>query len=289
MCRFIIFYAKRRSFTTLKNIFKALISSSKNDPYLFSISNFKSHNHGWGYIIVCFNKEETKIFHGKSLKPIYYDPIANYNYILEPLSTSSTCFGMIHVRLASRKEPINIFSTQPFFLNLENLGYMWFIHNGSVDKNIIAKILGKEELMEIYSDSYFASMLIAKKYMNNRNIVKAIKDCIKYVKTAFNIGIILMNEGKLTIIAMKYLVPERETINKYSNYYKLYYISKDEFKAVVSSTIIDFYLKEEKILSEAFRNGEIRLWEYDISSDKLMETMLENFLTFKQGNSCTKS
>ncbi len=272
MCRFIIFQAKRRSFTPLEKFFKAFINSSKNDPYLSSISKFKSHNHGWGYSIICFNKGVAQIFHGKSLKPIYDDPIANYSYILEPLSSNDTCFGMIHVRLASRKEPINLFSTQPFFLNLENLGYMWFIHNGSVNKNTIAKILGKEELMETYSDSYLASMLIAKKYMGGENIVKVIKDCIKYVKTAFNIGIILMNTDKLITVAMKYLVPERETINRYSNYYKLYHVSKDGFKAIVSSTIIDFYLKEERKFSEAFKNGEIRLWEYDVNSDKLVET-----------------
>ncbi len=227
------------------------------------------HEHGWGYAIACFEEDFSTIFFGKSLKPIYNDDLAGK--IAEYLEKYEVCLGMIHSRLASKKEPINIYSTQPFHHNLGKHGHLWFIHNGSVDKESLAKILNKEELLKTHSDSYFASLLVAKNIIAKQDLVKAVIGVLVYVRTAFNVGIMILNNNGSKLFTLNYFTPK---MKYFKDYYKLYSVSKGNTKIIASSTIIDFYLKEELSNAHAFHNGEAHLWEFKKDTKELVETKI---------------
>jgi len=269
MCRFITFYCEGEQCSTLNRFIRALVESSQNDPYLHMFSKRYRHEHGWGYAIACFEEDFSTIFFGKSLKPIYNDDLAGK--IAEYLEKYEVCLGMIHSRLASKKEPINIYSTQPFHHNLGKHGHLWFIHNGSVDKESLAKILNKEELLKTHSDSYFASLLVAKNIIAKQDLVKAVIGVLVYVRTAFNVGIMILNNNGSKLFTLNYFTPK---MKYFKDYYKLYSVSKGNTKIIASSTIIDFYLKEELSNAHAFHNGEAHLWEFKKDTKELVETKI---------------
>lgn len=226
-------------------IIKGLYGAAKYDPYSVELfgEGEESHRDGWGRLNIQIFGEDISINLFKSLKPVYEErpPIRLSISPFEDFIDQAFFVDIFHARAGSTGMPRNIFSVHPFQEETKNGYQLFLIHNGAVYKEPILRMLGIDEDSEYakrYTDSYFLTKYIAGMVEDNLT-EHVIKDVSQFVKTALNLGIVLVGEGYLNILVGSYYL-EGNKPEAMKNYYKIYKANIRDALIYVSSTIVDF-------------------------------------------------
>jgi len=259
MCRMLMILGKRIKGEELEKLYESLMKSSSNDPYGESLTGKKgfSHKDGWGRIIVFYNNSSSisRIHYEKSVNPIYKDkpqPI-NSGY-------SNMFVEFVHARAASRKMPINLVSTHPISYFTRNGELLYLIHNGSVLKDELAKITGSSNNeLSLYTDTYFLAKFFGG--LERLDGEKHLYDALRYVKSALNIGLLVIQEKTILVTIGSYY--KEDSDGKRRGYYKMY-VGEDDNKIIyASSTMIDYYNPGIDIKWRELKNGEYHVYKLD--------------------------
>lgn len=237
MCRIMGFAGGNVEEERIRKYLKAFVKASRHDFLLAKIGKRKSHGDGWGYFIVSVYNNSISYAYGKSVRPVYEEEKMLLK-TMDFLVSSEYVFAIYHSRLASPHEPIDIYSTQPFvktYFTLDSKkGILAFIHNGSVDKEGIASSLGLKEIVDVFSDSYFAAEALALSLSKGLHVFEALNKVFSYTKTAFSTLTINVFEHEISLISTNYFVKTDPLRNKY---YSIYVKRLDNITVYASSTI----------------------------------------------------
>lgn len=266
------------------DLVKGLIGASEYDPYsarAFGESD-ASHKDGWGRATVYVDINKTSLFIYKSLSPIFVDKPVDPLFRSEILRSSDPIvIDFIHARAASAGMPVNFLSVQPFEALTQSGSRLILIHNGSVDKDLLAKELrGKisESVIKRYSDTYLLTLYLAEKIRDEFD-PSILKESKEFVKTALNLGVILISNSKIEKIFGSYYKKE-VLAQEYWDYYRMYMAQLDESTIFyASSTIIDFQSYRPKKISDwrEIPNNTFYLVEIELQGIKDIEIKIKQF------------
>jgi len=274
MCRILI---SSRKASKLYNIYPDLVSSlikaSRYDEYEFKLYGSTSHKDGWGRLNIQALDGSLSISIHKSLRPIYVDKptIRLAPYPFEEYLENTYIIDFMHSRASSRGMPINIFSVQPFYATTEAGYKLYLIHNGKVDKEVLADELDiskDSSLYKLYSDSYILTLYITK-ISSGEIKPDIVKNLVKYTSTALNIGVILVTDNYIDMLIGSYYIGGDKP-KEARDYYKLYFIDGDDMMVYLSSTLIDFEDYRPKSVKDwrELDNGEYHLYRFDYREGK---------------------
>ena len=227
MCRMLIFYQKEK-FQIFQEYIEALVQIAKKDPLLSSIP---SHPHGWGYVIY----SSSALLTYKTTTPIYEDG-TGVRRLLNILEKMNEGGGIIHVRKATEASTKNLNDVHPIHVITSGGIDLWVAHNGSL--NLEASECGvASEFASVRSDTaLFAKCLAMNKNRNLDSIIGSYANPDR-VKTALDLGILLMRKGMPKLYAFQYINPEAGSIPRKKIYYTLHTVSMKSGKMVFSSSI----------------------------------------------------
>lgn len=240
MCRISI-YASAREPRGFRRYLKSFILGSLNDFVLDGYRRGRrTHGHGWGYAYVYgFGSDMGFSFYKTSL-PITTDGIKK---IALPKSFDWIMMVM-HSRLTS-SEPIDAVNSHPYYLQLPGKLSIWLVHNGAVDKNAIARYLGMEGVVGLYSDSFFLTLLLGRKIesVEHNSIVSAVKDIVEMniVKSSLNFAAILLDDISKNVIGLAVNYVSEDHLNMF-DYYTLYTVELGNGATAVASSTVALYL-----------------------------------------------
>ncbi|MEM0235812.1 hypothetical protein [Thermofilum sp.] len=266
-------------------LIKGLIGASEYDPY--SLRAFGpedvSHKDGWGRFSLLLgmgiNRIASSIY--KSLSPIFVDkpqevlPKTDLVNFSDPL-----ILDFVLARAASTGMPINYLSVQPFEAQTRDGSRIIVIHNGSVHKDKLATEIGikiPEEVVKKYSDSYILALKLAE-LINGELDPEILKQFKDYVKTALNLGIVLISENHVIKVFGSYY--RKDLPREYWDYYKMYLASVErENFFYASSTIVDFmeYRPRNVEKWQEIENGAYFFIRIDLSRTKDIEISVEKY------------
>jgi len=258
MCRLLHFV----SVGELNNLFvvaKAFRLSTLHDVFLDEVRRGRrSHNHGWGAAFVYMKFRELGFGYFKTSLPLLEEDFRGF------VRGVPRGFHWIHMIMHSRltvSEPINVFNSHPFHISIPGNINLWFVHNGSINKAVVAKELGLENLLDRYADSFFVAYWIAKTIdsVDSSSITKSLKKLVDLgvVETALNCAGIVVDEpsGKVVSFSLNYIGEKGE---KTKNYYQLYKVMPSRNTVVVVSSTVDYYLNSlAGLRGTPLENGEI--------------------------------
>lgn len=286
MCRLIGAVGR---YSTIKHCYgelvKGLVGASAYDPY--SVKAFgpqdASHKDGWGRFSLIVGMGTDKIASSmyKSLSPIFVDkpqeilPRTDLVNFSEPL-----VLDFMLARAASTGMPINYLSVQPFEAQTRDGSRIVLIHNGSVYKDRLAVELGAripEAIVKKYSDSYILTLKLAEAIDGELGpeILKQFKD---YVKTALNLGIILISEDHVVKVFGSYY--RKDLPKEYWDYYKMYVATVERDNLLyASSTVVDFVEYKPRSIEkwQEIDNGTYFFVRIDFSRVKDVEMSIEKY------------
>ncbi len=280
MCRLGI-YISVGQYKFLEEYIKSFYLASINDIVLEKLRyGRRSHNHGWGFVYIArrFNNLSLSLY--KTSLPIMDRDVETILKNIISLDADWIIINM-HSRLTSR-EPIDILNSHPFYVSIPGKISLWLIHNGSVDKEKISRILGLENVKDLYADSYFLANLIARnlKSLDNKDIVEVFKSLIDMdiTKSSLNLGILSIDEKtkEISIAILNYMVQDVLYNNNMREYYNIYIANINNKTFIAGSSTVMWYLtKIAKIAVQPLSNGEliiIKPYEnsLEISSFKLL-------------------
>ncbi len=280
MCRLGI-YISVGQYKFLEEYIKSFYLASINDIVLEKLRyGRRSHNHGWGFVYIArrFNNLSLSLY--KTSLPIMDRDVETILKNIISLDADWIIINM-HSRLTSR-EPIDILNSHPFYVSIPGKISLWLIHNGSVDKEKISRILGLENVKDLYADSYFLANLIARnlKSLDNKDIVEVFKSLIDMdiTKSSLNLGILSIDEKtkEISIAILNYMVQDVLNNNNMREYYNIYIANINNKTFIAGSSTVMWYLtKIAKIAVQPLSNGEliiIKPYEnsLEISSFKLL-------------------
>ncbi|MEM0027773.1 MAG: class II glutamine amidotransferase [Ignisphaera sp.] len=230
----------------------------------------RAHNHGWGVAYVFMKFGEMGFAHYKTALPLLDEDIRRF---VKSIPMDLQWIHMVmHSRLTTL-EPINMFNSHPFYINIPGKLHLWFAHNGSVNKNLLAKELGLEDLASSYADSFFIAYWIAKKVdsIDADSLSRTLSRLIEMgaVETSLNSVGIMIDEknNKVVSFSLNYIAGEGE---KNRDYYQLLRITPNQNSVVIASSTIGYYLKSLfGWRGEPLDNGEIDFIEIRDSSIEL--------------------
>ena len=252
MCRQAIFYV--RSTEVFINIVDKLVKAARHDCRATWSDHM--HNDGWGIIAINSGPESlTKLFY-KSTKPIFDEDTSWIRSIVGPGPIS----GMIHARKASDGEPKNVDSSHPHEVFVGD-GFLYLVHNGSVDKSLIARHMadnfGYKINIDEISDTKALLILLSAIYEKTQSLEDSLMELAQLsrdlgiIKTSLNIGVMHVSEkGEELFAASMY---NRNTwSNESKRKYIDMYLLKDEDNVIVASpTLVDYGLEtvDKELLS----------------------------------------
>ena len=264
-------------------LIKGLVGSSEYDPHAVRIFGVGKHSHrdGWGRATVFIGLGRIAFYMYKSLSPIFVDKPSEP--IPEP-ELAKYCdpiiVDLIHTRAGSRGMPLNYFSVQPFEAQARSGARLILMHNGSVDRERLAKDLSNRVLREViekYSDTYLLTLKLAE-LIGDEVDINVIKELSRYMKTALNLGIVVISENLVTAVFgssySKQLPRERW------NYYKMYSARVGSNNLIfTSSTMVDFSEYRPKSLSrwEEIPNGTYYFIKIKLKPDEEIEVLTEKY------------
>lgn len=265
----------------VSELIKGFVGASEYDPY--SVKAFgledSSHRDGWGRATVFIGMHKTSTYIYRSLSPVFIDKPQESLPRSELLRFSDLVIvDILHSRAGSSDTPINYFSVQPFETYTRSGARLILTHNGSVNKEDLIKDLGYElsrKLIERYSDSYLLTLKLAELIEDELNI-NAIKELKKYVKTALNIGTIVIADNKMTVVFGSYY--NEKLPRKFWDYYKMYVAKTNKsYLIYASSTIVDFNEYRPKSIGnwEEIPNGTYYFVKIETSIGEDIEVSIE--------------
>ncbi|AWR98336.2 class II glutamine amidotransferase [Acidianus sulfidivorans JP7] len=206
----------------VKELFECLKKAAKEDIYYP-----KPHEDGWGLVLLT----RDKLIHYRDINPIYYTDAFPLNLKDEEMMV------IVHARQASDKDLVSSFYSHPY-LETDDKYVYYLAHNGSVDKEEIAKEL------KIYNAKYLVDSELLLKYIIFNEDYEKIK---KYTKSSLNIILLKIQRDtkEASLYFMNYYNSEYIKLkNMNEKYYPMYYSDIDG-KAVFSSTV-GFYCGENR-------------------------------------------
>jgi len=257
MCRIAI-YSSINTHQYYKEFIKSFVMASINDVILNKFRyGRKAHNHGWGLASIIKRYGELSHFYYRTSLPLIE---SDFKKILRKLHFNDIDWItlILHSRLTNN-EQINVLNSQPFYINIPGKLNLWFAHNGSINKQKLAKELGMDNIKNRYSDSFFLAHWISKNIEeltddNIKNIFKRLVE-MNITKTALNVILILFDELSMVVkaVAFNYVVDVDRM-----NYYNLYSIKYDEKTLIVASSTIVYYMKRYCAIDpKPLNNGEL--------------------------------
>lgn len=268
MCRFLTFIFKvdDHNLQIISQFINALIKAAKNDPYLEGRTKGKrrSHDDGWGFCIIKLssNEKDYIIHYYRSMNPIFNDGYAfTLPKLISQFKLDDFVLGLIHARAAGSGEPLGIHNVHPYYLSTESGYQLWFAHNGGVNKIKLANNLKLDNLVNMYSDSYFLFQYIVKtlRSYEHDNILLKYAEIVKenYVKSALNTTLIVHKpqDNIFSVIVTKY---SRKSDDYYYNkYYEVKIFEKDSL-IIYSSSTLERYLNDTLTSTmKTMDNGEL--------------------------------
>ena len=266
MCRMFVMLGRSEAVDRVRgSLVESLVEAARRDPYggiLFGNKEM-SHGDGWGWALIYLDDQRSALYLGRSTLPIYKDLSINAPRSVF-ISPGGRSVLMVHARAASRGMPINIFSTHPVEA-LTSKGYRLFlIHNGSVDKEELLKILGIDagsDIAKIYNDTYFLAQYMAKMILEEIDD-KILSEAARLTRTALNIGMVLV-KGQEAWVAAGSLYKASERYEEKKNYYKIYKGETEDLVIYSSSTLVDFYKPSINIEWKELPNGHFEIYRID--------------------------
>jgi len=262
MCRLGI-YVSIGQYKFLEEFIRAFYLASINDIALEKLGyGRRSHNHGWGFIYIAKRFNNISLSWYKTSLPIMDRDVETI--LKNTISLDADWIAInIHSRLTLR-EPIDVLNSHPFYVSIPGKISLWLIHNGSVDKEKISRILGLENIKDLYADSYFLANLIAKNLnsLNNNDIVEVFRSLIdmNITTSALNLGILSIDERtkEISIAILNYMVKDVLDDNNRREYYNIYIANIDSKTFIAGSSTVMWYLtKIAKIAIQPLSNGEL--------------------------------
>ncbi|WP_236752112.1 class II glutamine amidotransferase [Acidianus sp. HS-5] len=219
MCRMFAYVGD--SGEELTKLYETLKESAKNDVIASKFGLNPVHGDGWGYVIY----DGERIYLYKSKNPIFVESL-----VLP--SIEGRFYAIFHARQATDKSTVSSRFSHPFYADNEDYFY-FFAHNGSVDKEKLAKDLN-------FQGTTIDSEL-ALKFLIKNGLEKGIELLMReYTKSALNVLILRVSrsDGSAELYYVNYY-----TRKDRSEYYKLY---KSE-NAVFSSTLSIYGIKGNEV------------------------------------------
>ncbi len=266
-------------------LIRGIVGASEYDPYsvrAFGPEDF-SHRDGWGrfsLFVGLGNRIASYMY--KSLSPIFVDKPKEFISKTDLFDLADLMIlEFIHARAASSGMPINFFSVQPFEVITRNGSRLILVHNGSIYKEKLASEIEtrlSEEAIKKYSDSYILALKLAESIERefDPSILAQFKD---YVKTALNLGIILISDDHIVKVFGSYY--RKDLPKEYQDYYRMYMVTLgSENIMYASSTLIDFVEYKPKSISQwkEIQNGTYYFVRIDLSKIKDIHVYTEKYL-----------
>ncbi|MGC9105140.1 MAG: class II glutamine amidotransferase [Thermoprotei archaeon] len=179
------------------------------------------HGDGWGFALV----NEKGIEYYRTHRAIFRDTLTPQfeGYFLM----------IVHARQTSFEDLVSSKHSHPYHY-LTPLGEYFFAHNGSVDREGLARLLGVSDPKR-YVDSELAGMIIAQ-----RGIEEGYKLVKKYMRTSLDSLVIHLDLEKRARLYY-YGDFDAERVKSKGlplDYYQLYKVEGDGYEAVVSSSLL---------------------------------------------------
>ena len=230
---------------------RLVYEAASSDPLLASIAGDSRHCHGYGYMVIYSSG------HGFRAVVEKYDAAdelgigeesckANLealeeasHRLAEIVESSLKGIVLFHARRAGRREPRGTMHTHPFIHGLgARHGYrtIALIHNGSVDKEQLAMMMGVDP--EAYTDSHVLTLWLSRQLGYGRVIEEVLKEAQRFTRTALDIvvaDVVSAQKPKMLLYAYSHLAKGLDT-NRLV-YYKPVFFKTSDSQGYVSSTI----------------------------------------------------
>jgi predicted glutamine amidotransferase len=236
----------------------SLIKSAERDPYL-ELRGVRppSHGDGWGYVVIdVYDRDLISVSEYRSLRPIFEDPVARESYLDD---SARKVVEVFHARKSSVGMARNIFSVHPIGLYTRAGLRLYVAHNGTLNKASLAKLLSlgpEDPFTKRCSDTCLLAEYLARN-LGEALDISLLEEVKKYTVSALNLILVLLAEDRVEVVYGSYYKKNEE-------YYRLYVAEADNFLAVASSTLIDYYRPRVPLEWFQLGNGEYRKVEIEV-------------------------
>lgn len=257
LCR-IALYASVKELKNFKEFLRCFRLGSVSDFILNTYrKGHRSHMHGWGFAYIYSVSNDMGCMYFRTSIPIAFD---NSMAVTATPRYFDWILMVLHSRLTF-EEPVDVMNSHPHHFSRVGEFSIWLAHNGSVDKEKIAKELGLTDIVRRYSDSYFLTQWIGRNMggLNSKDIVDTIRSIVDLgvVRTSLNLVAIILDEIKRRVIGLALNFVAEESMDMLE-YYRLYKVGiGNESVAIASSTIAAYLNKLYGISIEPLDNSTI--------------------------------
>ncbi len=256
MCRMLAMVARGDA---VKNIVPELIDAfyraSRDDPYLASITGGDGrHCHGYGFVLAARTSGGWMLSYerfdaandlgvGEESCRVNLEELGKAcSRIKRVVSSADQVVLVLHSRRAGRQEPRGVQHAHPYHYCMGLRGGavdIFLAHNGSVDKESLARIVGLDP--SSYTDSNILLLWMASQIRYGVSFKEAIISAKSYTKPGrgLDLAILTISPGLgLDLYLVGYVAPEPD--DKRRRYYETFIVRSDDIIAMVSSTIKDY-------------------------------------------------
>ena len=289
MCRLLALWSKQEkkksSRYLLENWFFAWLKSTKKDHYLNKIYGVPKkncvHKDGWGVVTVgtdhnCETKWEQK---NLDLKPVfsYRKNSLTRSILVAPFLKSTNQIVLAHARRASINMPVTFQQVQPLLIHDTRSSVKIFLsHNGTINSTILNEVLDNESQLNSMQLRDFSDTQILRWYIwqKLKEIKISSKNSIKKFWIPILQEIIDRHRDRNTNYQMQLIILEMienlpqlivcsalsDKSKRFMPYYRLFIGKKGVFRAICSSTVVDYFTSNHNTAS----------WNLDPISNKTL-------------------
>jgi glutamine amidotransferase len=225
-----------------------LVEAASNDPLLERIAGDPRHCHGFGYLAAWFERglrltwyrydAADELGAGEDSCRINLDELAvAISQLAEKVATADAGLLVVHARRAGRREPRGTMHAHPFVHVVPGRnGYLvlGLAHNGGVDKEKLAKLVGVEP--SAYTDSHIALLALARMAEQGLPLGRALDALAGYTKEGSALDVLVAMVGsEVSLHAYSYIHPSADEARK--EYYRPVFFETACAAGYVSSTL----------------------------------------------------
>lgn len=188
------------------------------------------HPDGWGFALY----SSRGLAYYRSNRPIFKEDVT-----LPP--TDGKVYAIFHARKASKGSPVKTRFSHPFLGQTEN-SFVFLAHNGSLDKERLARTLG--------STGDAVDSDLALKYALQKGLVAAANDLEDYTKMNSALNLLVLEIGKdggAEVFVKQFYRKEDGKLDK-TRYYEVCHEDLPGGRAVFSSTLNDYGFSGKPLL-----------------------------------------
>ncbi|MCX8208177.1 MAG: class II glutamine amidotransferase [Sulfolobales archaeon] len=246
----------------------SFVEASKCDLVLADYlkrSKCENHGDGWGFAAVGIRESgvSTSTYY-RTTAPVYSD-LAGVESFKNVLREVKVGVAIAHSR-KSAEGSVKIGNTHPIYYSWKGFE-MWIAHNGVVDSDSLARVLGVAKLPDT-TDTYYLGEYVYR-YLSGASaeeLAEALKTAARYTKTAMN-TLTALFDGRKLISSVTFYLSERKTWSEPAiKYYKVLVKEFEKSKAFFSSSLLS-YLSDPNV-GEVPQQAAIII-ELDLASEKM--------------------